>query len=412
MTRHWLALCAAGLLLLQYGCSEQNDNSDSAPVVTECFGQPLPPRAVGTTPPPAQPDGLEPYWPTDSWRAADPVALGFDPLRLEAAVTFETSHARTQALVVVRHGYLAAERYARGFTASTRHESYSMAKSVTSALIGMAIQQDVLPGTDQRLGAFYDEWDCADDSDARSRITVDHVMNISSGLEWREDCRSGSTSNDIFRALPHVVDFTLSRQAVTEPGSVMRYSTGDPSLLTGVLASATGRSAAVYAQDELFAPLGLPALPWASDAQGRTTTYAGLQATALEYAKFGLLYLRQGEWDGQQVVPADWVMRTTQPIDRCHDVYRYLWHINAPIRLGVADPDCSEIIGCPPLAFADLPADAYFAEGVLGQFIFVIPSQDIVIVRLAQDDPGSEHWDEWAREFLVRILDAIGAEAR
>lgn len=137
-------------------------------------------------------------------------------------------------------------------------------------------------------------------------------------------------------------------------------------------------------------------------------TYAGLQATAREYAKLGLLYLRQGEWDGRQIVPADWVARTTQPVDRCNDVYRYLWHINAPMRLGVADPACAEIIGCPPLAFADLPADAYFAEGVVGQFIFIIPSQDLVVVRLAQDDSGSENWDEWAREFLARLLAAAG----
>jgi CubicO group peptidase (beta-lactamase class C family) len=263
-----------------------------------------------------------------------------------------------------------------------------------------------LPGTEKRLCEVYDAWDCADESDPRSRITVDHVMNISSGLEWREDWRSGSTTNDVFRAFPNVVDFTLSRQAVTEPGTEMRYSTGDPSLLTGVLQDATGRTASAFAQEEIFAPLGLPALPWASDAQGRTTTYAGLQATALEYAKLGFLYLRRGEWDGEQIVPAEWVARTTQPVDRCAGVYRYLWHINAPIRLGVADPACTEIIGCPPLAVADLPADAYFAEGVLGQFIFVIPSQDLVVVRLAQDDAGSEHWDEWAREFLLRLLAA------
>lgn len=379
---------------------------ESVSVVTECNGSPLPARAVGTHQPPARPTGVDPYWPTDEWRSADPAILGLDPAQLEAALTFETSHAHTQALVVVRHGYIAAERYARGFSATARHESYSMAKSVTSALVGIAIDRELLSGTDRRLCEVYDEWDCADDADARSRITLHHVMNISSGLEWHEDWRSGATANDIFRAFPNVVDFTLSRPAVTEPGTVMRYSTGDPSLVTGVLQDATGRTAFDFAQEVLFEPLGIDGVTWDSDAKGRTTTYAGLQATALEYAKFGLLYLRKGEWDGEQIVPADWVTQTTQPVDRCDDVYRDLWHINAPVRLGVADPNCSEIIGCAPLAFANIPADTYFAEGVVGQFIFVIPSQDLVVVRLAQDDAGSENWDEWAREFLLRLLDA------
>lgn len=408
MKRYALVVTAM-LLLLASGCTSDGDGAQNVPIVTECFGSPLPGRAIGTAEPPAPPDELPGYWPTEAWRSADPTLLGFDPAQLDAAISFETDHSRTQALVVVRHGYIAAERFVGGFTATTRHESYSMAKSVASALIGIAIEQGLLADTNKRLCEVYDEWDCADDTDARSRITLDHVMNISSGLEWHEDWRSNSTGNDIFRAFPNVVDFTLSRPAVSEPGEIMRYSTGDPSLLTSVIQDATGHTAAAFAQQEIFAPLGLPPLPWGSDGAGRTTTYAGLQATALEYAKLGLLYLRQGEWDGEQIVPEEWVTHTTQPVDRCNDVYRYLWHVNAPIRLGVADPACAEIIGCPPLMFANLPADAYFAEGVLGQFIFVIPSQDLVVVRLAQDDAGSEHWDEWAREFLTRLLDAVGA---
>lgn len=403
----WLRILALAAAVSLSGCASDGEGDTRAALITECFGRPLPERAVGTAEPPPQPAAWPVYWPTNGWRSADPAALGFDAAALDAAVHFATDHSRTQALVVVRHGYIASERYAEGSSATVRHESFSMAKSVASALIGIAIEHGMLPGTNRRLCEVYGEWDCADGSDPRSRITIDHVMNISSGLAWHEDWRSGATDNDILRAFPDVVDFTLARPAVTEPGAVMRYSSGDPSLLTGVLQDATGETAAAFAAHALFSPLGLPALPWASDPQGRTTTYAGLRATALEFAKLGLLYLRQGEWDGEQIVPADWVHHTTQPVDRCHDVYRYLWHVNAPLRLGVADPECAEIIGCPPLAFANLPADAYFAEGVLGQFIFVIPSHDLVVVRLARDDPGSEHWDEWAREFLTRLLDAL-----
>jgi CubicO group peptidase (beta-lactamase class C family) len=186
----------------------------------------------------------------------------------------------------------------------------------------------------------------------------------------------------------------------------IRYSTGDPSLLSGILQQATGMTAYAYAQQKLFGPIGVSGIRWNSDSQGRTTTYAGIQATLREYAKFGYLYLQRGQWDGAQVVPSAWVDRSTRAMHPCEDWYYYLWHINAPIRLGTQDPNCDSLF-CAPTEVANLPPDAYFAEGVSGEFIFIVPSSDLVVVRLASDSLGAEHWDDYARAFLGLMLDAI-----
>jgi CubicO group peptidase (beta-lactamase class C family) len=187
-----------------------------------------------------------------------------------------------RALVVVRHGRIVAERYADGVDPEQLHPSYSMAKGVTSALVGIAIDRGLLAGTHERVCSYYDAWDCDDADDPRSRITVDHLMNLTSGLQWHEDWSEGASGvNDVLIGFGDLVGHALSKPAEHEPGEVMRYSTGDPALLTGVLQGATGQTAFAFAQDELFGPLGITDATWSSDAEGRTTTYADLVAVRI-----------------------------------------------------------------------------------------------------------------------------------
>jgi CubicO group peptidase (beta-lactamase class C family) len=150
----------------------------------------LPPRARGTSGPYAigpEAAGLEPYWPTDDWHSREPSLLGFDVAKLQAALDYTTPYANTQALLVVRHGYVAAEKYLGTFTADSRHESYSMAKSFSGALTGIAIDQGLLPGVDQKVCKYYSQWNCDDATDPRSRITIDHVLRLSTGLDWHRN---------------------------------------------------------------------------------------------------------------------------------------------------------------------------------------------------------------------------------
>jgi CubicO group peptidase (beta-lactamase class C family) len=119
------------------------------------------------------------------------------------------------------------------------------------------------------------------------------------------------------------------------------------------------------------------------------------------------LFRRIGLWAGTLVVSRGWVARATQGDDPCSDWYRYLWHQNPPIRLGVQADDCPELRACEPLELADIPPDTFFAAGINGQFIFVIPAADMVVVRTASDAAGSENWDAYSREFIGLVLDAV-----
>jgi CubicO group peptidase (beta-lactamase class C family) len=379
--------------------------------VTECSGLPLPARAQGSNVSSAS--SLAPYFPTTEFRTATPTEAGFDPQKFDAALAFTTPQSHTHGLLILRHGYVVSEQYSNGLTESSRRESYSMAKSFSSALIGIAIGAKLLTGVDQRLCEFYGTypgWDCSNTSDPRSRITIAHAMNVMTGLEWHEDWRSNATgTNDAIAGTisGNMLDYVLAKPAVDEPGTVSRYSTGDPALLSGVIQGATGKTALEYAREVLLGPIGIPDLQWNSDSKRRTTTFAGIQGTLREFAKFGHLFLRRGNWDGRQIVPESWVDFTTQAKDRCADTYRYLWHINPPMRLAENDPNCPDFPACPPTKIANLPANAFFAEGVTGQFIFIVPSADIVVARIATDANGSDYWDEYARGFLERLLDAV-----
>jgi len=375
---------------------------DAGPPPSECLGKALPPRADD---PVAAPGSLEPYFPTTEFRTATPAEAGMDPAKLDLALTFAPQHSNTQGILVLRHGYVVGERYVAPFTATTRHESYSVAKSFSSALVGIAIGKGQLSGVDEPICKHYPAWGCAA-NDPKSKITVAHAMNVTTGIQWQEDWRVGAPGpNDAFS--PNILDLVLSRPVVDEPGTKQRYSTGDPALLSVVLQSVTGKTVLEYAREVLFTPLGMTGIQWASDSKGRTNSYAGLRATVREFSKFGFLYLRRGNWEGQQIVPESWVDFTTRAADPCHDQYRYLWHLNLPLRLGEQDPQCAGFLQCDPIAFADLPASGFYAIGVAGQLVIVLPSADIVIARVGQDDLGGEYWDGYARDLTKMVLDAV-----
>lgn len=331
------------------------------------------------------------YFPTEGWREKSPEEVGLDGAALDAAFSYAQQF-NTQALLVVREGYIAREAYYRGFGADQRHESYSMAKSVTSALVGIAIDQGALHGVDARICEFYDAWDCGDADDARSRITLAHVMTLTSGLDWTEDWSAGISSDNDAVAMsssPRPIDYVLDKPSAHEPGTHFQYSTGDPALLSGVLEAATGQTALAYAREHVFSSLGIGDVTWDADADGHTTTFAGLSATTREYAKYGFLFLERGRWNGEQVVPEAWVDVSTTPGESLVDWYGYLWHVNAPVKWD--NPA--------------LPADAFAAIGVQGQHIFVVPSADLVVVRLAEDGFGASDFD--AGVLLERVLAAV-----
>ena len=336
------------------------------------------------------------YWPTQEWRTARPEEVGMNSEKLVKAMEYAANpRYKTDGVVIIKNGYIVAEAYFGSFRRESKHVSHSMAKSFTSALIGIAIDQKLISGIDKKLCKYYEEWDCSDKDDPRSRITIRHALTLTSGLKWYEDwSKWDPATNDALKmgASGHFVKYMTDRVGLHEPGERFIYSTGDPMLLSRVIQKAAGMSAFEYARKNIFEPLNIKSVHWEQDWDGYTATAWGLYTTVRDYAKFGYLYLNKGRWEDRQIVSREWVEKSTRtdPSVKMWKAYGYLWHVNLPLRLNAKG--------------SNIPADGYMAEGVLGQNIIIIPSRDLVIVKVANSqDRGMD-----LVKFLSLVLDAIG----
>lgn len=306
------------------------------------------------------------------WIRVSPAAVGLDPAGLAAARQYgfrDPFH--TQAILVARHGYLVAEWYADGSGPDALAASWSVAKSITSTLIGQAIADGHIEGVEVMMTTFIPEWKDTD----KSTISLRDVLAMSSGLDWIEDYEevSGAAgSSDIAEMM--LVDDPM-RIAVEQPvrhpaGQVWSYSSGDTMLLGRVLRKATGKTAADLVQEKLAGPMQLRNLRWWRDAAGDTYTFCCVDATARDFAKFGQLFLQRGVWGGRELVAADWIAAATRSQAQSNPGYGYQWWLNHP---DAADGD-----------WAALPEDTYFALGHNGQYVAVFPKLDMVVVRLGE----------------------------
>jgi CubicO group peptidase (beta-lactamase class C family) len=340
------------------------------------------------------------YWPTKGWRECKPEAVGMNSDKLLQAIEYAATPAfNTEGLLILRKGHIVGEAYFGNFKINSRHVSHSMAKSFTSALVGIAIDKGLIKDIDERICRYYKEWDCKDKDDLRSRITIRHAMTLTTGLQWQENwSKWDPATNDALKMgqSGRFVKYMAERKGLHEPGQRFYYSTGDPMLLSRVIQAVTGVTAFEFAQQNLFKPLNMTNIDWEKDQDGYTSTAWGLHTTVRDYAKFGYLFLNKGYWEDRRVVPAEWVEKSTKtdPSVKMWNGYGYLWHVNLPNRLSISRS---------PISTAAIPPDGYMAEGVRGQNIFILPSKDLVIVRVANQT--REAMD--LVKFLTMVLSAI-----
>jgi CubicO group peptidase (beta-lactamase class C family) len=306
------------------------------------------------------------------WANVAPAAVGLDAAALEAARAYGfRDEFYTQAILVARHGYLAAEWYAEGSGPDALGSSWSVAKSITATLIGQAIADGHIASVDAPMTTFIPEWSDA----ARAQIRLRDVLAMSSGLDWVEDYEQLTNDASTTDVVAMVLDEAPLRVAIDQPaahppGEVWNYSSGDTMLLGRVLRQATGKTAADLVQEKLALPMHFRDLHWWRDAAGETYTFCCVDATARDFLKFGQLYLQRGVWGGRQLVPAAWIDTVTAPQARANPGYGFQWWLNHP---KAADG-----------YWPSLPATTYFALGHNGQYVAVFPELDLVVVRLGQ----------------------------
>lgn len=299
-----------------------------------------------------------PYWPTVRWKRDEPEDQGVDPgLLAEADAYIEANMPDVTGFVVVRGGYVIhelyrGERYGRNDPLKIR----SVTKSVTGALIGIALRDGHLTSLDQTLGELIPDRIPRGSDPLNETVTVRHLLTMTGG--W-----AGSIGDEYQRLIgsENWVEYTLSQPFAYLPGEFYAYNSGGSHLLSVILSTVTGQDTADYAQEQLFDPLGIRRPAWQRSPQGDAVGGFGLELSPRNMAKFGYLHLNGGVWDGAEIIPADYVAAATS-YQAAGDAtgyaaYGYQWW--------VVEGD---------------PLRTYFALGYGSQYIYVAPERDLVVV--------------------------------
>ncbi|MDH3271661.1 MAG: beta-lactamase family protein [Gemmatimonadota bacterium] len=336
-------------------------------------------------------------WPTGERLSDAALPPEVDTRALERALDYAIGNQEhgqnTRAIVAVYRGRIIGERYAPGVSRDMPHLSWSQGKSITAALVGVLVEQGALT-VDQR--APIREWEAPDDP--RSQITIADLLHMSSGLDFNNlglgNPNSLSTENHHFRiyfdgidVFRHAVSFPLA----VEPGTRWRYLNSDPLTLGKIVretVEARGESYHAFPWTALFDRIGIKNAVLETDAWGNFILTGYDYMSARDWARFGLLHLNDGVWEGERILPEGWADYISTPAPAHPSLgYGGLFWLNAGG------------------AYDRMPPDAYWPAGFMGQNTVIIPSRDMVIVRLGPS-PG-DGFAPYLNKVVGDILDAV-----
>ena len=318
---------------------------------------PIQVRSLGLIP---SQEATRDYWPTEGWNHSLPEEQGMDSSKLEEMTGYiEDNGVNIRSVVIVRNGYIVHENYLSLIYDENRtNHLYSVTKSFTSALIGIALDKAHIDNVSQTMLSFFPQYTVDNLDDQKERITLEHLLMMRAGMFWDESSAPfSSPDNGIYHInFGDGVEYALGLPMVAEPGEVWHYNTGASHLLSGIIHMTTNMTTLQFARENLFDPLGISQVIWSRDQAGYYKGGFDLMLTTRDMAKFGYLFLNNGTWDGQQVISADWVNVSTSSLTRLNEDtgYGYQWWVMPSI-------------------------GTYYAAGLYGQFIFVVPEYDLVV---------------------------------
>jgi CubicO group peptidase (beta-lactamase class C family) len=277
---------------------------------------------------------------------------------------------RTRAVVVVHNGHVIAERYAPGLGVNTPMLGFSDTKSVMNALIGILVRQHRLKVDSPAPVPAWNKF-----GDPRAAITIDNLLRMQSGLSWYETL-SGAGIDSVSRmwwSEPDIVGFAESMALEAPPGTGWKYNSGNTMILSRIIRDLLGGHAEDvlrFAREELFDPLGMRNVTLTFDPSGTPLGGFGMFASARDWARFGLLYLKDGEIAGRTLLPAGWVRYSITPTNGAVVGYGAGFYVNT---------DDSE--GAKRRIAWGMPRDAFMAIGYFGQVVVIVPSAHLVVAR-------------------------------
>lgn len=332
------------------------------------------------------------YWPIGSKRA-DSVPSYIDETELAEAIEsgFAQSHPKlrtnTRAIMVVHNGQLIAERYADGYTYNTPQVGWSMTKSVTSTLYGI-MQKKGMIAIDSPVG--YAPWQ----NDERAKITYNNLLQMNSGLVWDEVYSNVSTATKMIYENANMGKYAASQEAEFAPSTHWKYSSGTTNILTLRMRELLGdEDYYAFAQNELFNKIGVTSAVIEPDAAGNFVASSYMWASASDWARLGLLYLNQGNWFGNQIIDTAWVdyTRTLAPNTPRGEYGGQFW-----LNKGEEGNPSNRFL-------PSVSTDLYMMRGYEGQRVYIIPSKNLVVVRLGQEKKGGFDEDT----FLSNVVNCI-----
>jgi len=295
-----------------------NSRSDKLVFLAAVLGASMFPIAIcrGTT---TTQNATEPIWPTKEWQMSTPEVEGMDSKELVKLVDWGTTHS-FDSLLVVRHGKIVAEAYYAPYTAGIPHAVWSVTKSVIGTLTAIAWKDGLLDSPRHRVLDFFDRGSIAKLDDRKEAITVQNLLDMTSGIEWTQPLVGAIPISLIeMQRSPDWVKFILDRPMSSAPGETFNYNSGNAQLLSAIITKLTEMSALEYAKAKLFGPLGINDLSWGHDPQGISNGGQGLDLQPRDIAKIGYLYLRNGEWEGEQLLSPAWIDKVNHAIVDMHN---------------------------------------------------------------------------------------------
>ncbi|WP_378185923.1 serine hydrolase domain-containing protein [Aquimarina sp. W85] len=289
----------------------------------------------------------------------------------------------TTSFLILKNDSVWHEFYAPGYNQKSRTNSFSMAKSIITAMLGKAIMQKYIKSLNQPVGDFLPEFS----EGIASQLTVGDLSSMASGLDWTEHYSSPFSITAKTYYDSNIREILLDLDVIKTPGTQFEYLSGNTQLLGMVIEKATGQSLSAYLSENFWEPLGMSQDGlWQldSEASGMEKAYCCIASTARDFAKFGLLFQNGGRYDGQQILPEAFTKKAIQPRFEKSDMYGYgFWLSN------------------------HLNKNIFVMRGILGQYVISLPDEDITIVRLGHQRSTFKNGKSFTRDFYIYLEEAL-----
>lgn len=287
---------------------------------------------------------------------------------------------KTRAVLVIHNNQIVAEKYAEGFSKNTKLLGWSMTKSITSAVVGVLSKQGKVALDQTNL---FPEWE----NDERSKITLNNLLQMNSGLEWIEDYNTISDVTKMLFLTEDMPNVQLEKPLVGKPNNTWNYSSGTTNLISKFIRNQfeTHQEYLDFWYEELIDKMGMHSMVLETDIAGNYVGSSYSWATARDWAKFGLLYLHNGNWNGQQILDKSWIDYSVTPTNKSNGEYGAQFWLNAG---GI---------------YPNVPKDLFSCNGYQGQHVFIIPSKELIIVRFGLTENPEFNFNSFLSDILSTI---------